>query len=585
MINKRRLATKDTERAIISIKLFEQKWNESNLIFFAKRIILVVLIFISFLPSLASAIDVGGIIDAECIWSLAGSPYTLTSRVQIAEDILLTIEPGVVIKGQGFDIEVFGTLKAVGNDACKVTFQDVGVYYAVRPGWITLPSINIQFCEFNHCKLLTNTSGGTLILSNSKIRDSRQELMCSASYATIESNTFIASTPENYFMIKIDSLRNDYYIEKNIFIGVDVTFTIRNHKVFIRNNAFYGDCTLTLAASEEYMDSVIFEYNSLLCTENIALLYPGSGYLPAMNNFWNTTDTRIIDTMIYDKNDDPDYGSPLGYVEYLPILIMPHLDTPILLPIANAGDDQIMDEGITVILNGSNSTDYSSTIASYRWTQTSGPSVVLANPNVVMTTFVAPPVEDNGIVITFQLMVENSVGRQDSDEISVIINDNGIKDFPDNVISISCTNKDNHIGIDVENGVIASLYAIDPDTITITKDKPENLIYGLLEMQIKVSALGGTSTVTIYLTASAPSEYKWYKYSTQKGWYDYSDYAEFNNDRTQVTITLIDGGIGDDDGIANGIINDPSGLGTSATNITDGNGGGGGGCFINNFLR
>ena len=44
--------------------------------------------------------------------------------------------------------------------------------------------------------------------------------------------------------------------------------------------------------------------------------------------------------------------------------------------------------------------------------------------------------------------------------------------------------------------------------------------------------------------------------------YDYGDYAEFNNDRTAVTISLTDGGPGDDDGLVNGVISDPSGLGS-----------------------
>jgi hypothetical protein len=51
---------------------------------------------------------------------------------------------------------------------------------------------------------------------------------------------------------------------------------------------------------------------------------------------------------------------------------------------------------------------------------------------------------------------------------------------------------------------------------------------------------------------------------------------------------LVDGGVGDDDGIANGIIIDPSGLGKAAqcapaaSPVPDagGGGGGGGGCFI-----
>jgi len=97
-------------------------------------------------------------------------------------------------------------------------------------------------------------------------------------------------------------------------------------------------------------------------------------------------------------------------------------------------------------------------------------------------------------------------------------------------------------------------------------------------MQIKCHAVGGTTIVTIYLPDPAPDGYKWYKYGPTKGWYDYSDHAVFNIDRTQVTLTLTDGGIGDDDSVVNGMISDPSGLGTAPP--LSGGGGGGGGCFI-----
>ena len=55
-----------------------------------------------------------------------------------------------------------------------------------------------------------------------------------------------------------------------------------------------------------------------------------------------------------------------------------------------------------------------------------------------------------------------------------------------------------------------------------------------------------------------------------------------------MTLTLEDGGIGDADGIANGIIVDPSGPGTSSSDEPAGStadsGGSGGGCFVNALL-
>ena len=42
-------------------------------------------------------------------------------------------------------------------------------------------------------------------------------------------------------------------------------------------------------------------------------------------------------------------------------------------PVADAGPDQVVESSSIVTLNGSNSTDSVSGIASYKWTQVSGP--------------------------------------------------------------------------------------------------------------------------------------------------------------------------------------------------------------------
>jgi hypothetical protein len=65
---------------------------------------------------------------------------------------------------------------------------------------------------------------------------------------------------------------------------------------------------------------------------------------------------------------------------------------------------------------------------------------------------------------------------------------------------------------------------------------------------------------------------------------DFSANVSFNSERNQLSLTLVDGGTGDDDGEQNGIIEDPSGLGvapadSASTNINS-SGGGSGGCFI-----
>ncbi len=139
--------------------------------------------------------------------------------------------------------------------------------------------------------------------------------------------------------------------------------------------------------------------------------------------------------------------------------------------------------------------------------------------------------------------------------------------------------------------VLVSLYPVDPasDNIGDRNGMPESMIYGLIDFKIKVDTPGSSATVTIFLSESVPQGYKWYKYSQNRGWYDYSANVSFNSERNQLSLTLVDGGTGDDDGEQNGMIEDPSGLGLApadpvSTN-TSSSGGGSGGCFIDALSR
>jgi hypothetical protein len=82
----------------------------------------------------------------------------------------------------------------------------------------------------------------------------------------------------------------------------------------------------------------------------------------------------------------------------------------------------------------------------------------------------------------------------------------------------------------------------------------------------------------------APPDGRWFKYDPiEATWTDYSSQTDFSEDRYAVTLYLEDGGDGDADGIANGIIVDPSGVGVSASSIGSGAGeavGEGVTCFI-----
>ena len=84
-------------------------------------------------------------------------------------------------------------------------------------------------------------------------------------------------------------------------------------------------------------------------------------------------------------------------------------------PTANASFDQTVDEGVTVTLSGSLSSDPDDGIVSFLWEQTGGPTVSLSNPSAAQPDFVAPDVSSQDVALTFQLTVEDFGGLRSTD--------------------------------------------------------------------------------------------------------------------------------------------------------------------------
>ena len=93
-------------------------------------------------------------------------------------------------------------------------------------------------------------------------------------------------------------------------------------------------------------------------------------------------------------------------------------------PTANAGVDQTVDEGALTTLNASSSTDFNmAPLASYEWTQTSGPGVALSTPNSSQATFTATDIGQDGAILMFGLTVIDSRGLTASDSVTVTVLD------------------------------------------------------------------------------------------------------------------------------------------------------------------
>ncbi len=99
---------------------------------------------------------------------------------------------------------------------------------------------------------------------------------------------------------------------------------------------------------------------------------------------------------------------------------------PDVQPVADAGSDLTVQEGDSVTLDGSGSTDTDGSIASYFWEQTAGSSVTFSNSASVWPRFTASDIGS----LSFRLTVTDNDGLQDTDTCTVLVKDAPEPDAP-----------------------------------------------------------------------------------------------------------------------------------------------------------
>jgi len=129
-------------------------------------------------------------------------------------------------------------------------------------------------------------------------------------------------------------------------------------------------------------------------------------------------------------------------------------------PIANAGIDQNVNEGLKVVLDASNSSGIDDEIKSYEWLQLNGPDVLLSDYYAFNPSFIAPEINNNDILITFLLTVTDTFGMHAQDTVNIKIL-NQLKTFQ---IKAFTTGKGSVIpdGLNIKEGE-SQLFIIKPE--------------------------------------------------------------------------------------------------------------------------
>jgi hypothetical protein len=369
--------------------------------------------FICASPLLAT--EVGGIINSDTTWTLPNSPYDITSEIQIAEEATLTIEPGVIISSSisRKKISLWGSLIAIGTENHKIVFNDIHIECKSN----ATSTLVLQYTDFN---------GGSFDFSYPKsfiLRDSvlqnlsdianRIAIICPSADSYIERNIILDSIPFEIGYILLD---------------------VPAHKFYVRNNVFYNQQFSAIRLDGHHPQYYVVEYNSFLSTDKLALvltdLVPGN--VSAINNFWNTLDMNIINSMVYDRNDNLNINA---YFTLAPILTAPHPNTPVLdlnqKPIADAGGDQIVFDAVT--LDGSNSSDSDGSIVLWEWSlhhRTNALFNRTAFGQIVTVTNLSPGFYDVSLVVT------DNMSKTATDSMLLAVGGN-----------LACINNDARLGL------------------------------------------------------------------------------------------------------------------------------------------
>ncbi|MEZ5992377.1 MAG: S8 family serine peptidase [Planctomycetota bacterium] len=177
-----------------------------------------------------------------------------------------------------------------------------------------------------------------------------------------------------------------------------------------------------------------------------------------------------------------------GTLEWLAIEIDYDSTTPANQPpTADAGSNQTVNEGATVNLNGSASSDPDFDTLTYQWVRLSGPAISIQNSNTATPSFVAPQVASTQTVVV-QLTVDDGNGGSDTDTVSITVNNVPAPNNP------PTANAGADFSVTEGNtGQLNGTASSDPDMDTLT--------YAWLEVGTSLVSLSSSSSASPTFTA------------------------------------------------------------------------------------
>jgi hypothetical protein len=144
-------------------------------------------------PPTPQTINVGGPITTDTTWTLANSPYLVTSSIRVEANVTLSIEPGVEVRfDNGTYLDIYGRLRAIGTAAQPITFtastKTAGAWYGIElygSSSATFDYVTVEYGGYSSSSANIDVSSGQANIAHSTIRHSSKAGVYAGSTSTI----------------------------------------------------------------------------------------------------------------------------------------------------------------------------------------------------------------------------------------------------------------------------------------------------------------------------------------------------------------------------------------------------------------
>jgi chitinase len=153
----------------------------------------------------------------------------------------------------------------------------------------------------------------------------------------------------------------------------------------------------------------------------------------------------------------------------------------------------------------------------------------------------------------------NANGIPDAQEVSwgTDLDRDGVKDSRQaDIKSFKVAGASAQVGVSIKGSATAlAVEEVESESAYTAATTPSQMPFGRVNFKTAVAQPGDRATVRLYFSRAASTGSSYSRFESVAGkWYDYSANAAFAADLKSVALTLTDGGAGDADGVANGVI-------------------------------